>query len=256
VSQSDNWERHWSEFERSAARNPAQDFRRRLVTRLLADGEEPRRILDIGSGTGDLLAFLRAEYPRAELRGIELSRSGIESAQQKVPDAVFLQRDLTQAEPPPPEHGGWATNAVCSEVLEHVDDPRLLLEVSRGFLAPGCRLVVTVPGGPMTAYDRHIGHRRHFQPRELADVLRAAGFEVLRATGAGFPVFNLYRLLMRALGNRLIDVAGSGEPSAVARAAMGAFAALLRSNTRLSRHGWQIVAVARAPRSAQEQVRA
>ena len=87
----------------------------------------------------------------------------------------------------------------------------------------------------MTAYDRHIGHRRHFQPRELADVLRAAGFDVLRATGAGFPFFNLYRLLMRALGNRLIDVAGSGEPSAVARAAMGAFAALLRSNTRLSR---------------------
>ncbi len=256
MSQPDNWEHHWNEYERSAARNPAQDFRRRLVTRLLADGEEPRRILDIGSGTGDLLASLRAEYPRAELRGIELSRSGIESAQQKVPDAVFLQRDLTQSEPPPPEHGGWATHAVCSEVLEHVDDPRLLLEVSREYLARGCRLVVTVPGGPMTAYDRHIGHRRHFQPRELADVLRAAGFEVLRASGAGFPVFNLYRLLMRALGDRLIDVAGSGEPSTVARAAMGAFSALLRANTRLSRRGWQIVAVARAPRSAQEEARA
>ena len=118
-----------------------------------------------------------------------------------MPDAVFVQRDLTRAEPPPPEHGGWATHAVCSEVLEHVDDPGGLLEVSRRYLAPGCRLVVTVPGGPMTAYDRHIGHRRHFQPRELADLLRGAGFDVLRATGAGFPVFNLYRLLMRALGN-------------------------------------------------------
>jgi len=67
----------------------------------------PRRILDIGSGTGDLLAALRDEYPEAELRGIELSRAGIESARRKVPDADFLQRDLTLAEPPPPEYEGW-----------------------------------------------------------------------------------------------------------------------------------------------------
>ena len=101
----------------------------------------------------------------------------------------------------------------------------------------------------MTAYDRHIGHRRHFRPRDLADLLRAAGFHVIRTTGAGFPVFNVYRLLMRALGRRLIDVAGSGKPSAPARAAMGAFAFLLRSNTGLSARGWQIVAVARTPSS-------
>jgi len=101
----------------------------------------------------------------------------------------------------------------------------------------------------MTAYDRHIGHRRHFRADDLADLLRGAGFERIRATGAGFPVFNLYRLLMRALGGRLIEVAGSGEPSGLARGTMGALAFLLGSNTRLSPRGWQIVAVARAPSS-------
>ncbi len=249
MSQTDNWEHHWQEYEWSAARNPAQEFRRRLILRLLSSEDAPHRIVDIGSGTGDLMASLTAAFPGARQLGIELSRAGIESAQRKVPDADFLQRDLTLAEPPPPEYSAWATHAVCSEVLEHVDDPCRLLEVSRAYLAPGCRLVVTVPGGPMTAYDRHIGHRRHFQPDDIANILRNAGFDAIRATGAGFPVFNLYRLLMRALGTRLIDVAGSGEQSGITRGVMGAFTLLLGSNTRLTPRGWQIVALARAPSS-------
>jgi len=63
---------------------------------------------------------------------------------------------------------GWATDATCSEVLEHVDDPKRLMVRSRTLLAPGCRLVVTVPGGPMSCFARHIGHRRHFTPSGLA----------------------------------------------------------------------------------------
>jgi hypothetical protein len=99
----------------------------------------------------------------------------------------------------------------------------------------------------MTAFDRHIGHRRHYRPEELAELLRRSGLEVLVATGAGFPVFNLYRLLMRALGRRLVDVAGATTPSAPARFAQAVFERLLRRNLRTSRHGWQIVATARTP---------
>jgi SAM-dependent methyltransferase len=243
----DDWEHHWHDYAASAEGNPAQGFRRRLILRLLAENGRPERVLDIGSGTGDFAAVLRQAYPDARLLGLELSATGVELARRKVPDAVFVQRDLLDSGPTPDEYQRWATHAVCSEVLEHVDDPRRLLENSRAYLAPGCRLVVTVPGGPMTAYDRHIGHRRHFRPDDLAALLHAAGFEVDRAIGAGFPVFNLYRLLMRALGDRLIDVAGSRRPSAGARAVMAAFAFLLRLNTRLSLRGWQIVAVARVP---------
>ena len=158
-----------------------------------------------------------------------------------------MRRDLLADTAPPAELVAWATHAVCSEVLEHVDEPGRLLRNARRFMAPGCRLVVTVPGGPITKYDTHIGHRRHFRPDELAAILHDSGFEVLRATGAGFPAFNLYRLLMLALGRRLIEVAGSATPSAPARAIGGLFGALLRRNVSLSRRGWQIVAVARLP---------
>jgi trans-aconitate methyltransferase len=243
VTGCDDWDRHWSEYAASAARNPAQAFRRRLILRRLADGPPPERLLDIGSGTGDLAAELRKAFPRASLLGLELSREGVEIARKHVPEAVFLQRDLTQDEPDP-EHLGWATHAVCSEVLEHVDDPVLLLERSRAYMREGCRLVVTVPGGPMTAYDHHIGHRKHFSPQDLADALRAAGFETIEASGAGFPFFNLYRLLIRALGERVTEVAGTATPSLPARFVMSAFDLLLRSVTR-SRRGWQTIATAR-----------
>ena len=242
----DDWDQHWAEYASSAADNPAQDFRRRLILRLLVGVSETSRVVDIGSGTGDLAVSLREAYPETALLGLELSRTGVELAQRRVPDAAFLQVDLSGAQSPPPEYAAWATHAVCSEVLEHVDDPALLIANSRAYLAPGCLLVVTVPGGPMTEYDRHIGHRKHFEPGDLRRLLAGAGFDVVEATGAGYPLFNVYRRLMRALGERLVSIAGSTEPSAISRLGMRAFGFALRS-TRLSSRGWQIVAVARLP---------
>jgi trans-aconitate methyltransferase len=241
----DDWDQHWAEYAGSAAENPAQEFRRRLILRLLQGVSASSRVVDIGSGTGDLAASLREAYPRTSLLGLELSRIGVELAQRRVPDATFLQADLSTGAPPPPEYRAWATHAVCSEVLEHVDDPGDLMANCRPYLAPGCLLVVTVPGGPMTEYDRHIGHRRHFDPETLSTLLEREGFEVSTSTGAGYPVFNVYRLLMRALGSRLVSIAGSAEPSASSRLAMRGFAVGMRANSRLSKRGWQIVAVAR-----------
>ncbi len=79
-------------------------------------------------------------------------------------------------------------------------------------------------------------------------MLRDAGFEVLLATGAGFPFFNLYRALVIARGERLIEDVGDGAVSPAARAAMLVFDPLLRLSLPRSRWGTQIVAVARLPR--------
>ena len=76
----------------------------------------------------------------------------------------------------------------------------------------------------MTEYDRHIGHRQHFDPEHARGVPAASsGYEVCTSTGAGYPVFNVYRLVTRALGARLVSIAGSTKPSALSRFAMRAF---------------------------------
>jgi ubiquinone/menaquinone biosynthesis C-methylase UbiE len=225
-------------------------MRRRAALRLLAVGAGRARVLDIGCGQGDLLADLRKRHPAAELGGLDLSANGIRIAADKVPTAAFHRVDLLANAGPPAVMRRWATHAVCSEVLEHVDDPVALLRAARRWLGPGCRLVVTVPGGPMSAFDRAIGHRRHFDTRDLRATLEAAGLRAVFPTTVGFPFFNLYRLVVIARGRRLAaDVSrrGGAPASPAARAAMAAFRPLLRVGLSRGPWSWQIVAVAREP---------
>ncbi|MGH2719659.1 MAG: class I SAM-dependent methyltransferase [Actinomycetota bacterium] len=246
----DDWDQHWEQLSDSGEMNPAQGYRRRLIVSLLGVKAAAPRILDIGSGQGDLAALIRRRYPGASIVGLELSRSGCEVSRRKVPDARFLQWNLLEAKPPPEELCGWATNAICSEVLEHVDEPWELLSNAKSFLAPGCRLVVTVPGGPMSAFDRHIGHRQHYSRLALRQLLERSGFQVDGVLGAGFPFHNLYRLAVIARGERLIKDASAESNTAAslpARLLAGAFDVLFRLNLPSSRFGWQMIAVARVP---------
>ena len=245
----DDWDRHWRDYAESAARNPAQAYRRRLVLRLLASSGNgiPARVLDIGSGTGDLAAEIRNAFPAADLLGLDVSAAAVEHAAQKVPAATFLQRDLVSGSDPEPAYRGWATHAVCSEVLEHVDDPEALLANARAYLAAGCRLIVTVPGGPMSAFDRHIGHRQHFTAKSARALLEQAGFVVERSTRAGFPFFNLYRLIVLLRGERLVDDVARGAGRRPTELVMRVFGVLFRLNLTRSPWGWQVLAAARVP---------
>ena len=241
----DDWDRHWEEFAAESSANPAVAYRARLLVRML--GPSPQRLLDIGVGVGDFLALASETWPDADLAGVDISASGVALVGERVPAATLRVADLTSADAAPDGLSAWASHAVCSEVLEHVDDPVALLANSRAMMAPRCRLVVTVPSGKMTAFDHHIGHRRHYTPELLAAQLSAGGFLVDEVLRAGFPFFNLYRLAVRIQGERLIDQAGGegGEPSAAVRAAMAVFDRLFRLNLTRSRWGLQLVALAR-----------
>jgi len=250
VRPEDDWERHWREYSDSAEINPAQRYRNRLTFELLRLGAGDARVVDIGSGQGDFAAELRRRSPNSQVLGLEFSQSGIDVSARKVPDATFLRRDLLQPDEHPVEYQDWGTHAVCIEVLEHVDEPETLLANAAAYLAPGCKLVITVPGGPMSQLDHHIGHRQHFTPEKLRSLLTRAGLEVETATTAGFPFFNLYRMVVVMRGRKLVDdvsVSNEGASSRLARAAMRVFGILFRLNTASGRWGWQIVAVARKP---------
>lgn len=248
MSDHDDWDRHWDDYAAAAERNPAQRYRRRVALALLESDGPPRRLLDVGSGLGDLLEDAADRWPAAELLGLEPSAVGVRRAQAKVPHARFVCGDVTADAEVPDDLERWATHAVCSEVLEHVDDDVALLAAARRLMAPGGRLVVTVPGGRMSAFDHHIGHRRHYTARSLAGALDAAGYVVETTTGAGFPFFNLYRRMVIARGEALVaDVrTGTGEPTGSARLAMAGLGPLFRLNVPSSPWGVQIVGVARA----------
>jgi SAM-dependent methyltransferase len=257
-SDRDDWDRHWDEYSDAASDNPAQDYRRQVIIDLLGlhGPGSGVRLLDIGSGQGDMALAIRAVAPEAEILGLELSESGVEISQRKVPDARFLQCNLLEQTQAPDSERGWATHAVCSEVIEHVDDPAQLLRSAREYMHPSCVLVLTAPGGPMSTFDKHIGHRKHYRPDEIEDLLRKAGYAPEYAGRAGFPFFNLYRCVVILRGEKLIeDVGAQSNPSAsrLARWAMATFHVLFRMNIKSSPWGWQMVAKARLPGKAGRQ---
>ncbi len=244
----DDWDRHWRENATTNALNPAQVYRRDVILRLLAlrDAPAPVRMLDLGCGSGELDMHVVRERADAEILGLDMSATGIEIARRKVPAGHFHQHDFSK----PIDLPGfdcWATHGVCTEVLEHLDDPTAMLSNVRPLLAPGCKLVITVPAGPMSAFDRHVGHRRHFTRRLLRTTIEAAGLDVVDLRGAGFPFFNLYRLAVVARGEKLVDDASTGGESRLplaARVAIRAFGALFKVSTDRTPFGWQLVAVA------------
>ena len=241
----DDWDNHWARFGSAAEVGPTPRYRRRLILGLLNLGSQTN-VVEFGSGTGELAEDLLRRHPGCRFLGLEFSPVGVEVSRKRVPAATFFQRDLLlpvmDSDLPPT----LATHAICSEVLEHLDNPALFLRNASRYMAPGCVLVATVPGGPLTEFYRVIGHRRHYTPKQLAHVLKSAGLQVERTYAAGFPFFNLFRLGVLLRGKH-VEEDVSGTPGLAIRVLSKVFDVLLPLS--LNRWGWQTIAVARYPRS-------
>ena len=145
-----------------------------------------RSVLEIGSGIGNLSAFLadrerlvltdtREEY-LSRLRARFAGRPNISVARLYLPDddgAVAGERFDT---------------IICLNVLEHIDDDISALHAIRRLLAPSGRLVLLVPALPALygTIDRALGHHRRYKRAGLGELLRATGF-----TPAHVEYFNM-----------------------------------------------------------------
>ncbi|MDP9092737.1 MAG: class I SAM-dependent methyltransferase [Actinomycetota bacterium] len=255
----DDWDDHWDRYGEAAEGNPANDYRRDLIVKLLGSLPPGASLLDIGSGQGQFAIEYQRRHPDVEVWGVEHSAQGVRRSVRAAARAGvavrFLERDLLEAVNLAEDQPA-ATHAVCSEVLEHVQNPTALMRNASALLAPGARVVVTVPGGPRSAFDKHIGHFRHFTAPALERVLTDAGLQVERVYRSGFPFFNLYKMAVILRGRRLVkemDSRPAGARSSTLEAAVtGFFRRGFRLNRDDSRLGWQLAAVAHMPASGQE----
>jgi SAM-dependent methyltransferase len=241
------WDQYWSETAAiSDHYNPGASYRVQIIHRLLEI--EPNgsgyKLIEFGCGNGQFASEFCPRFPLVKFLGLDMSLEGVEHARRRVPSARFEVCDLLRQMCNFETIGFRATHAICSEVLEHVDQPEEVLRNAGSLMEPGCRLIVTVPGGPMTLFDKHIGHRKHYSPKDLALLMRSAGFEVEEVKGFGFPFYNLYRLTLLSRGSKLIEMV-SGPPSLLIRSGYRIFSTLFRLN--LDRWGWQTVGIARWP---------
>jgi len=186
--------------------SPAPRHRRRLMLRWI-ESLQFRTLLDAGCAHADFLRALAVRRPQAKLHGCDICRELMEHNAQTIADIKFATVDLTK-EPFP----GVATFdvVITSEVLEHIEDWELAL---RNLLTYADRYVlVTVPAGHRYAIDKRIGHFRHYTIEEVARVVEAGGFRVVRARYWGFPFHSLYKWSINAFSPEAIYTAFGEKP--------------------------------------------
>lgn len=176
-------------------------LRSTLYTDILALLEEyaapdTRRLLDVGCGTGDFLAFMQENGWQVE--GLDLSPHATRTAAargltvhcQKLGDFLKTAPDRLAA----------FTVVTLLNVLEHVPDPVDLLQLCAQVLAPGGIVVVRVPNDfsqLQTCASLRLGvgpwwitlpdHLNYFDFASLRSLLEYTGFEVIYAQG-DFPM--------------------------------------------------------------------
>ncbi|MCB0961406.1 MAG: glycosyltransferase [Acidimicrobiales bacterium] len=170
-------------------------YRRRarwLLARLPTTG----RVLDAGTGLGSLLHAAQQLRPDLSIVGVDRSLERVGDARLAGVAAPLAGADVAVL----PFPDATFDAVVCSEVLEHLDDPVTALRELRRVLRPGGDLLVTVPHADFPAawdpLNRALGalgvppvrrgplagawtdHQRLYRPAELVEQLRDAGLEV------------------------------------------------------------------------------
>jgi SAM-dependent methyltransferase len=148
-------------------------LRKGIIERYLPDCGRP--ILDIGSG----IAPMVPAGPRMFLSDMSIPGMRIMRNEGYLCSVLDIQRLGLRS-------GSFRT-IVCSEVLEHIPEDELALAELTRVLAPGGRLIVTVP---LHRYywgkdDEVVGHCRRYHPVELQAKLDRAGLEVRKVKPLG-----------------------------------------------------------------------
>jgi trans-aconitate methyltransferase len=103
----------------------------------------PRRVLDAGCGTGNLIQALLVTRPDVgEVVAADRSVAMLRRSQRKNPTATHVQADLNGNLG---ELAGSFDLIVCANVVYALANPRHSLTILKSRLAPGGRLVVTTP---------------------------------------------------------------------------------------------------------------
>jgi SAM-dependent methyltransferase len=190
-----------------------------------------RSFLEIGCGTGFVLAGVGRARPDIRLTGSELFTAGLRYAAERVPDADLVQMDARRI---PYEDEFDAIGGF--DVLEHVDDDEGVLAECHRALRPGGTLLVTVPQHPQlwSAADDYAHHVRRYPRGELVAKLNRTGLEPMRVTSFVsllLPLMAVSRLVERRSGgsyNPAAEHARSARLSWPLAAVMRAEAALIR----------------------------
>jgi len=178
------------------------------------------RVLDAGCGTGAAGGWL-AEGHRVV--GLDPEPLALELYRERRPDVVLVRGGIES----PPFAPSSFDSALVVTVLYHeaVADPQAAVEALARLLRPGGLLCLLEPGMPSLrrGHDRVTRTARRFTVKGLREIVRRAGLETLRATGAyTFLVPPAFAKALLERGRATSDLEGDGGVAAQVLARLAA----------------------------------
>ncbi|BDV42554.1 hypothetical protein GURASL_14770 [Geotalea uraniireducens] len=182
---------------------------------------QPRRIVDLGCGSGTLCAYLRERFPTAEILGLDKFETPLASARQRYPGLLFKSCDLENEDFP--VESASVDLVTSHEVIEHLDSIDHFFRETCRILAPGGIMILKTPNGlDLMRYvarltgsiwyaDHDKTHRRYYDYFSVKDALAPFGFSRLSAHTGTKPLYRKGIVIIPAipfLGNGLVVVAG------------------------------------------------
>jgi SAM-dependent methyltransferase len=167
-----------------------------------------RRILDAGCGSGNLARLL---LPHCELVvGVdEWEEFAAITERELGPSGKFVAVRADLADPLLGERlrAYRLDSAICSNVLEHIEDDTSALRTIGACLPPGSPVFVLVPAF-MALYgehDRADNHYRRYSKRSFANLVARASMTLQRSYYMNLPGFVAWFVMGRILQRRLND---------------------------------------------------
>lgn len=172
--------RHWYYRSKAAAL-------RRAVA-----GLQPRRLLDVGAGSGFFSRHLLVETAASSALCVDIGYPADRD------DCVAGKPVLYRRDTGPTD----CDLVLMMDVLEHVDDDRGLVRHYADRVPAGAHFLVTVPAFSFlwSGHDVFLEHKRRYRLLEIETALRDAGLEIVRGAyffGLVFPLAAAVRLADR-----------------------------------------------------------
>ena len=217
-----------------------------IVSRLRTHFPGMTSFLEVGCGTGFVLAAIASAFPSTRLVGSETFEAGLVFARQRLPEVELVRLDAREL----PYQAEFAA-AGAFDVIEHIEqDEAVLAQLGRA-VVDGGGLVLTVPQHPWfwSQQDDLACHVRRYAAADLRRKVEHAGFDVVDMVSFVSLLFPLMWLSRRLPGrsdrhDALADLKISRWQNRVLRVVMGVERALIDAGVRFP-VGGSLLVVAR-----------
>lgn len=174
-------------FVKHTSKNPIQKF---LINNFysslisLIKPLSPKTVLDVGCGEGFTMDKLVKSEIGEKIEGVEYSKDALTLGKKLFPNLAFKEGSIYKL----PYKDGSFDLVVCTEVLEHLEEPskalKEMLRVSKKYLAisvpnePLFMLSNLLRGKNLSKFGNDEGHINHWSPLSLKKYLKKNGLKI------------------------------------------------------------------------------